>query len=213
MTHLHQFVHLPTRYSRTSSSILDIPVVLSSYPADISKVMVERELITVLSASRPLFLQTFPSVPPRRFIFTVKGNFTQLMHDLPDFAAQLSQSVPSSRYVNDNWLMFKQAVLAALEKHIPSKMVNDRCRQPPWLNCHANRAIKKQDHVATPRCTSWGQWQADPICMAWKFTILSSCGLVSVHQFCLQPVMCRRAGALPVVARGDREEVSCWSSV
>ena len=52
--HLHHFVHLPARYGRTSSSVSDL--VLSSYPADISKVMVERELITVLSASRSLFL-------------------------------------------------------------------------------------------------------------------------------------------------------------
>jgi len=58
------------------------------------------------------------------------------------------QSVPSSRSVSDNWLMFKQAVLTAVEKHIPSKMVIDCCRRPPWLNSHANQAIKKRDRLA-----------------------------------------------------------------
>jgi len=77
-----------------------------------------------------------------------KGNFTQLRHDLSAFAVQFFKSVPSSRSVTDNWLMFKQTILTALEKHIPSKMVNDCCRRPPWLNSRANEAIKKRDRLA-----------------------------------------------------------------
>ena len=141
--HLHQFVHLPTKYGRTSSSILDI--VLSSYPADISKVMVERELsdqcIVCFEAS------VFPNISissSKEIYLYCKGNFTQLRHDLSAFAAQFFQSVPSSRSVNDNWLMFIHAVLAALEKHIPSKMVTDRCRRPLWRNSHANQAIRSE---------------------------------------------------------------------
>jgi len=85
--HLHQFVHLPARYGCTSSSVMDL--VLSSYPADIAKVMVERELsdhcIVCFEAS------VSPNISissPKKIYLYRKGKITQLRHDLSAFAVQ-----------------------------------------------------------------------------------------------------------------------------
>ena len=64
------------------------------------------------------------------------------------FKSRFFLSSPGSRTANVNWLDFKQALAAAVNKNVPSKISTDGTKHPSWLNASVFRHIRKRDNLA-----------------------------------------------------------------
>jgi len=113
--YLQQLVNVPTRHSQSVSSILDL--VLTSYPASIPDLTVDREFSDHCIVSfNVLLAPTFTHTPPRKFFLYNRGDYDQLRADLDDFQCSFFESYPDTTPVEVNWQKFKQALLSAVEK-------------------------------------------------------------------------------------------------
>jgi len=145
--YLHQLVSSPTRFGKTTSSLLDL--VMSSHPASITNLAVGREMSDHCLVEFNLLLSPLIShdVPRKVFQYN-RGNYDQLRSDIRLFAATFSASHAESRTVDANWLDLKETLITSIQKNIPTKLVSNRNRKPSWLTPSVQRAIKKRDKLA-----------------------------------------------------------------
>jgi len=143
---LQQLVDDPTRYSLSSSNILDLVAV--SHPALISNLSVEREFSDhcYISFCFSKHLCDYSNVTRKVYLYG-KGNFDAIRSDMHDFQSKFFASLPESRTVNDNWLSFKDA-LSSITKHVPTKLVKSSDKRPVWLPRSVRRSIKHRDVAA-----------------------------------------------------------------
>jgi len=147
--HLQQLVDDPTRYSHSSSNILDLVAV--SHPALISNLSVEREFCDhcYISFCFSKHLCDYSDVTRSRKVYLYgKSNFDAIRSDMHDFQSKFFSSTPKSRTVNDNWLSFKDALSSSITKHVPTKLVKSSDKWPVWLTCSVCRSIKHRDAAA-----------------------------------------------------------------
>jgi len=82
--HLQKLVNVPTRHTQSASSILDL--VMTSYPASIPDLTVDREFSDHCIVSfNVLLAPTFTHTPSRKFFLYNKGDYDQLRANLDDF--------------------------------------------------------------------------------------------------------------------------------
>ena len=145
--HLQQMISTPTRFSHTTSSLLDL--VISSHPALVTDCTVGREfsdhcLLNFCISKR------FPSSEcrSRKIYLYSKGNYQGIRCDMKQFNNTFFQSSPERNSVNNNWLQFKSALHSSVARNVPSKLISSRNRRPPWLTTQVRRLIKRRDNLA-----------------------------------------------------------------
>jgi len=74
---------------------------------------------------------------------TMRNFFT-----LSDFRCTFFNSSPEANSVDANWNHFTQAISAAIDECIPSKLTSDRNKRPAWFNTPVQKLIRKRDHLA-----------------------------------------------------------------
>jgi len=136
--HLHQLVDSPTRFCRTTSSLLDL--VICSHPGIVSEVSIGREFSDHCMILFNISLAASAHSPPARKIYLY--NYNQMRTDLRSFGTVFFSSL------HENWLSFKQAVSDSVEKNVPSRLVHGRNRRPPWLTPTVCHAIRKRDALS-----------------------------------------------------------------
>jgi len=145
--HLQQIVSAPTRFSPTTSSLLDL--VITSHPALITGCSVGREFSDhcILSFYISKHVCSLDS-PPRKIYLYNKGNYDNIRYDMRKFNTTFFQSSPENISVNENWLRFKAALHTSITRNVPSKTVYSRTRRPPWLTTSVRRLIKKRNNLS-----------------------------------------------------------------
>jgi len=61
---------------------------------------------------------------------------------------QFFESYPNTNPVEVNWQKFKQVLLSAVEKNVPSRYAGTHKSRPPWLNASVRKLICKRDRLA-----------------------------------------------------------------
>jgi len=78
-----------------------------------------------------------------------KGDYDQLRATLSDFRCTFFNSSLEANSVDANWNHFTQAISAAIDECIPSKLTSSRSKRPSaWLNAPVRKLIRKWDHLA-----------------------------------------------------------------
>ena len=77
-----------------------------------------------------------------------KGDYDQLHATLSDFCCTFLNSSPEANSVGANWNHFTQAISAAIDECIPSKLTSNRNKRPAWLNAPVRKLIRNRDHLA-----------------------------------------------------------------
>ena len=146
--HLQQIVDNPTRYGKSSSSLLDL--VICTQPSMVHNLSVGREISDHCMVSFDLSLQVvLPESTPRKILLYSRGNYNQLRSDMHTFGSSFIASSPDLNTVNDNWLNFKHTITSSVNKNVPSKLVTDFNRRPSWLSPKVRKAIRKRDRLST----------------------------------------------------------------
>jgi hypothetical protein len=83
---------------------------------------------------------------PRKVFIYSKADLTQIRYDLIAFDHTFTEIEPTSRTVNENWIMFREAFSSILNKNIPSKTLNGKWNQP-WINQNLKRQVKKKQRM------------------------------------------------------------------
>jgi hypothetical protein len=158
--HLHQLVSQPTRFCKTTSSVLDL--VTCSYPASIESLYVGDEFSDhcVISFKVSLAADMNISKPRKIFLYN-RGDYNQLRSELHSFKDSFLASVPRNRTVDQNWIIFKKALAAAVAKAIPSKLSTSGNKRPSWLTSPVRRAIHKRDKLSHQAKKSGNQIDRD----------------------------------------------------
>ena len=143
---MQQLVDDHTRYSHSSSNILDLVAV--SHPALIFNLSVEREFSDhcYISFCLSKHLCDYSNVTRKVYLYG-KGNFDAIRSDMYDFQSKVFSSSPESRTVNDNWLSFKDVLSSSISKHL-TKRVKSSDKRPVWLTRSVRRSIKHRDAAA-----------------------------------------------------------------
>jgi len=123
-------------------------LVFSSLPFGIVNVTVGREFsdhcLVYFTITSPLVTS---EEPPRKIYMYGRGNYDQFRTDMANFRHRFF-ALSADREINDNWSQFKDAIHAAIDKNIPSKVVKSRKRRPQWLNPAVHCLIRKCDKLA-----------------------------------------------------------------
>ena len=149
--HLQQLVSSPTRFARTTSSLLDL--VVTSHPTLISDCSVGQEFSDHCILSFNISKRVACSVNPGRRIYLYnRGSYTTIRQDMLKFGNIFFASKPESSSVDANWSKFKSALSSSVTTNIPSKLVFSHNKKPPWLSIKVRRLIRKRNQLANVAC-------------------------------------------------------------
>jgi len=122
---------------------------LSSYPSNIDKVDIGREFSDhCLVLFHVLLVPAATQSRTRKIFLYNNGDYDQLRATLSDFRCTFFNSSPEANSVDANWNNFTQAISAAIDECIPSKLTSNRNKRPAWLNALVRKLIRKRDHLA-----------------------------------------------------------------
>ena len=123
--HLQQLTSKPTRFSSTTSSLLDL--VSTSHPTMITDFSVGREFSEHCLLSFSISKQAaVPDNLGRRIYLYSKGDYATIRQDMERFANNFLTSSPESFSTNANWLKFKSALSSSVTRNVPNKIMHNR---------------------------------------------------------------------------------------
>lgn len=135
---MHQIVTEPTR----GDSILDL--VFTNVPTLVQNVYVIPGLSDHEIVSVDFLVSTQKIKQPKRKIFLYKkGDFEKINTDLSDYANSITEDVYRSSSVGQLWTGFKNVLLSAMDRHIPSKMTKPNSSLP-WFKQSHKRALRRK---------------------------------------------------------------------
>ena len=148
---------------RVSNNILDL--VYSSNPNLVTHIstvpgMSDHDAVLTSLDTKPKYSQK----PSHKVYQYRKANFAGLKADITTLTNNFLLNQPLANNVNSNWLAFKEALISAINKHVPTKMRKHR-RDIPWLTPNTRRHIRKRERMyklarnrkSTARCDAYRQ--------------------------------------------------------
>ena len=143
---LSQMVDKPTRTTSTTSSVLDL--FLTNLPDMVNRM----EIIPGISDHDIPFLDISTRVrlnkkTPCKIHLYHKGNIDGLTASLSNFSEGCCERYASQESwdVEAVWISFKEAVLHAIDTHIPTKQITSKKQSLPWITQGIKKAIRKRD--------------------------------------------------------------------
>ena len=125
---LEQFVMPPTR----GNNILDLTFSSQPIISDTSIVPGMSDHEAVLFTIHPKAKIPYTKLDYRIFLYH-KGNINGVKADMVKLIGVFMSGNPLLRTVEENWNLFKSALLNSVSEHIPQKSIKS-CRDLPWLN-------------------------------------------------------------------------------
>ncbi|XP_072021366.1 uncharacterized protein [Amphiura filiformis] len=135
---LFQKVDKPTR----EKSILDL--CFTNSPSFVKNVSVQagisdHDVVVIDADVKPKLMR-----PAKRKIFLYKkANYQNISDDVSAFDQKLSPDFIRNHSVDEIWSLFRDTLLASMDKHIPSKMSTSRFNLP-WVNRNIKKDIRKK---------------------------------------------------------------------
>ena len=141
-------VDKPTRTTSNTSSVLDL--FLTNLPDMVNRM----EIIPGISDHDIPFLDISTRVrlnkkTPRKIHLYHKGNTEGLTASLSNFSEGFCERYASQESwdVEAMWISFKEAVLHAIDTHIPTKQITSKKQSLPWITQGIKKAIRKRDRL------------------------------------------------------------------
>ena len=75
-----------------------------------------------------------------------KGNFDAIRKDMIDLYNNQLSINPCSKTVEENWQLFKTALLESISKYVPQKVIRNQ-KKLPWINCDIKRCMKQRKRL------------------------------------------------------------------
>ena len=79
----------------------------------------------------------------RKIFLYKKDDFEKINEGLTNYADTITEELYRNSSVDELWLGFKDTLLSAMERHIPSKMVQQNVSQP-WFKQSHKRTIRRK---------------------------------------------------------------------
>ena len=141
---LSQMVDKPTRTTSNTSSVLDL--FLTNLPDMVNRM----EIIPGISDHDIPLLDISTRVrlnkkTPRKIHLYHKGNIEGLTASLSNFSEGFCERYASQESwdVEAMWISFKEAVLHAIDTHIPTEQITSKKQSLPWITQGIKKAIRK----------------------------------------------------------------------
>ena len=75
-----------------------------------------------------------------------KGNFDAIRKDMIDLYNNQLSINPCSKTIEENWQLFKTALLESISKYVPQKVIRNQ-KKLPWINCDIKRCMKQRKRL------------------------------------------------------------------
>ena len=139
--HLEQVVRSPTRITEYTSSILDL--FFTNNPTLVNKCEVipgigDHEAVYIENSLRPIITKK----NPRKVLIYKKANYEALNRELKE-GEQRFQRTAETANVNGLWQLFEETLKNAMQRHIPSKIINGSKPNKPWITRPIKALLRK----------------------------------------------------------------------
>lgn len=140
---LTQVVDIPTRQDRT------LDILLTNNPTPVNRI---RGMPPIGKADHDIVYVEYDIKAkrlrqnPRKIFIYKRGDMEGLRSHMSNFSETFHSRNLDETNVNDMWTEFKNVLLTAIDKHIPSKMTKDKVGYP-WIDRRIKKLISKREKL------------------------------------------------------------------